>query len=237
MGKIADRLWAPRGSPRLPTLDAMRISIFGAGEMAQALGAKWAAHGHDLMITGRSPDKAATLANQLNARSGSFTEASRHAEVALIAVLYHGMDYTLDRIGDGLRGKAIIDCNNPVETEGFTLTTPPEESMAQQIANATGGHVVKAFNLCHADVWRMPAMSFDGRPLTVPYCGDNPDALAITTHLIESSGGIPLRTGDLRHAHYLEASAAIIIAQLYGGRRARTVFNLVDDQPISEHRR
>ena len=103
--------------------------------------------------------------------------------------------------------------------------------MTQEIAKATGGHVVKAFNLCHADVWRMPAITFDGRPLTVPYCGDDPEALDVTAHLIEDTGGIPLHTGDLRHAHYLEASAAIIIAQLHGGLPARTVFNLVDDQP------
>ncbi|WP_331722893.1 NAD(P)-binding domain-containing protein [Nocardia sp. NBC_00511] len=215
----------------------MRISIFGAGEMAEALGAKWTARGHDLMIAGRSPDKAAGLAKHLNARSGSFAEAARHAEVALIAVLYQGMDYTLDRIGDGLRGIPVIDCNNPVETEGFTLATPPGVSMAQRIAGVTGGHVVKAFNLCHADVWRMSAMTFDGRPLTVPYCGDNPDALAVAAGLIEDIGGIPLRTGDLRHAHYLEASAAVIIAQLFGGRPTRTVFNLVDDQPTSQRQR
>lgn len=198
--------------------------------MAEALGAKWVAHGHDLMITGRSPHKAAALAQRLNARTGSFAEAARHADAALIAVLYQGMDYTLDRIGDGLRGKPVLDCNNPVETEVFTLTTPPGESLAQHIENATGGRVVKAFNLCHTEVWRMPSITFDGRPLAVPFCGNDSVALGVTTELIADIGGVPLLTGDLRHAHYLEATAAIIIAQLYGGRPARTVFNLVDDQ-------
>lgn len=198
--------------------------------MAEALGAKWIARGHDVLITGRSPEKAAALADRLGARAGSFTEAADYADVALIAVLYQGMNYTLDHIGDRLRGKPVIDCNNPVETDTFTLTTPPGESMAQQIATATGGLVVKAFNLCHTDVWRMPSISFDGRALTVPYCGDHPTALQMTARLIDDVGGLPLQTGDLRHAHYLEASAAIIIAQLYGGCRTRTVFNLVDDQ-------
>ncbi|MEV6279365.1 NAD(P)-binding domain-containing protein [Nocardia sp. NPDC051832] len=205
----------------------MRIALFGAGHMSSALGAKWAAHGHDLMVAGRTPAKAAALADRLGARAGSFAEAAEHAEVALIGVRYQGMAYTLEQIGDGLQGKPIIDCNNPVEIEGFTLVTPPGEAMAQQIAKATGGHVVKAFNLCHSDVWRMPALTFDGRTLTVPYCGDDPDALRVAEQLIAETGGIPLRTGDLRHAHYLEASAAIIIAQLFGGLPTRTVFNLV----------
>lgn len=199
--------------------------------MAEALGAKWIARGHDLMITGRSPEKAAALADRLGARTGSFAEAAAYADAALIAVLYQGMAYTLEHIGDRLRGKPVIDCNNPVETEAFTLTTAPGESMAQQIATATGGLVVKAFNLCHTDVWRMPSITFDGRALTVPYCGDQSTALQVTAGLIDDVGGLPLHVGDLRHAQYLEANAAIIIAQLYGGRPTRTVFNLVDDQP------
>jgi 8-hydroxy-5-deazaflavin:NADPH oxidoreductase len=153
------------------------------------------------MFTGRSPEKAAASADCLAARAGSFAEAARHADAALVAVLYQGMEYTLERIGDRLHGKPVIDCANPAEIEGFTLATPPWE----QIAKATGGHVVKAFNLCHADVWRMPSMTFDGRPLAIPYCGDDPAALRVTAQLIKDTGGVPLPTGDLRHAQYLEA--------------------------------
>jgi predicted dinucleotide-binding enzyme len=206
----------------------MRIGIFGAGTMADALGTRWAATGHELMITGRTPGRARALARKWDARAGTFQEVAGFADVALIAVLYQGMAATLERIGDGLRGKAIVDCNNPVETEDFTLVTPPGRSTAQEIEQATGGHVVKAFNLCHARVWEMRPPMFDGRRLVVPYCGDDPAALETTRRLITGIGCEPLPVGGLQHAHHLEATAAIMISLLYGGRDPHTVFNLVD---------
>ncbi|MEU4332205.1 NADPH-dependent F420 reductase [Nonomuraea dietziae] len=206
----------------------MRIGIFGAGAMADALGTQWAAAGHELMITGRTAGKAQALASRWGARAGGSREVAEFADVALIAVLHQGMAGTLAAIGDALRDKPIIDCNNPVEVEHFTLVTPPGRSMAQDIEQATGGHVVKAFNLCHARVWQMRPPVFDHRSLVVPYCGDDQAALETTRQLIIDIGCDPLPVGDLRHAHHLEAMAAIVISLLFGGHDAHTVFNLVD---------
>jgi 8-hydroxy-5-deazaflavin:NADPH oxidoreductase len=115
-----------------------------------------------------------------------------------------------------------------VEVEHFTLVTEPGRSMAQHIADVTGGHVVKAFNLCHARVWQMEPPVFDGRGLTVPYCGDDSTAADLTKRLIKDIGCEPLPVGDLRHAHHLQAMAAIVISLLFGGSDPHTVFNLVD---------
>ncbi|GII79690.1 NADP oxidoreductase [Sphaerisporangium rufum] len=200
--------------------------------MADALGTRWAASGHELMVTGRTPANARALAGKLGARAGDFAEVAEHAEVALIAVLYQGMDSTLSMIGDGLRGKPIVDCNNPVEVRDFTLVTAPGRSMAQQIATATGGHVVKAFNLCHARVWEMQPPVFDRRRLVVPYCGDDDAACALVARLIGDLGCEPLAAGDLRHAHHLEAMAAIMIRLLFGGHDPLSAFNLVTAEPV-----
>ncbi|MFI7454755.1 NADPH-dependent F420 reductase [Nonomuraea sp. NPDC049714] len=206
----------------------MRIGIFGAGAMADALGTRWAAAGHELMVTGRTPAKARALAGKWGGRAGQAGEVAEFADVALIAVLYQGMPAMLDTIGTALSGKPIVDCNNPVEVEHFTMTTAPGTSLAMEIARATGGHVVKAFNLCHALVWQMEPPLFDGRRLVVPYCGDDAGALEATRLLIGDLGAEPLPAGDLRHALHLEAMAAIVISLLFGGRDPYTIFNLVD---------
>lgn len=196
--------------------------------MADALGTRWAAAGHELMVAGRTGAKARALADKWGARSGSFREAAGFGDVALIAVLHQGVRHTLAEIGDALRGKAVIDCNNPVEVERFTLVTEPGRSLAQHIAEVTGGRVVKAFNLCHAEVWQEDPPVFDGRRLVVPYCGDDPAAAELAERLIGDLGCEPLRVGGLDHAHHLEAMAAIVISLLFGGRDPHTVFNLVD---------
>jgi 8-hydroxy-5-deazaflavin:NADPH oxidoreductase len=73
--------------------------------MADALGTRWAAAGHELMVAGRTEAKVRALADKWGARSGSFREAAEFGDIALIAVLYQGMHYTLTEIGDALRGK------------------------------------------------------------------------------------------------------------------------------------
>jgi 8-hydroxy-5-deazaflavin:NADPH oxidoreductase len=205
----------------------MRIGIIGAGTMADVLGTRWAAD-HELMVAGRTPAKAEALARKWNARAGEIQEVAEHCEVALIAVLYQGMPWTLSTIGEALHGKPVIDCNNPVEIESFTLTTDPGESMAQVIERITQGHVVKAFNLCQARVWQLDPPEFDGRRLVVPYCGDDSAANHAVRSLIADLGCEPLQIGDLRQAHHLEAMAAIVISLLFGGRDPLTTFNLVD---------
>jgi glutamyl-tRNA reductase len=49
----------------------MRVGIVGAGAMAQALGGRWAAAGHEVIIGARSRAKAISLAEVIGARSGS----------------------------------------------------------------------------------------------------------------------------------------------------------------------
>jgi predicted dinucleotide-binding enzyme len=206
----------------------MKIGVLGAGVMADALGTRWAAAGHELMVAGRTAGKAHALARKWGGHVGSFSEAAQFGDIALIAVLYQGMPGTLAEIGDALRGKPIVDCNNPVEVKQFTLVTEAGRSMASDVQEATGGHVVKAFNLCHARVWQLDPPTFDGRRLVVPYCGDHPAAEELTRRLIADVGADPLPVGGLRQAHHLEAMAAVMISLLYGGRDPYTVFNLVD---------
>ncbi|MFV2097711.1 NADPH-dependent F420 reductase [Micromonospora sp. LOL_014] len=205
----------------------MKIGVLGAGVMADALGTRWAAAGHEMMVAGRTAGKAEALARKWGGSAGGCQEVARFGDMALIAVLYQGMPATLAEIGGALRGRPIIDCTNPVETTHFTLTTDPGRSMAQDIEVATGGHVVKAFNLCEARVWQLDPPMFDHRRLVVPYCGDHDAALDLAQRLIADLGGEPLQVGDLRH----EAVAAIVISLLFGGRDPYTVFNLVDRTP------
>jgi predicted dinucleotide-binding enzyme len=77
------------------------------------------------------------------ARNGSFRDAAEFGDIARFFIRKCRAPWPRS----ALRGKAIIDCNNPVEVERFTLVTQPGRSMAQYIEQVTGGHVIKAFDL------------------------------------------------------------------------------------------
>ncbi|GAB3982386.1 NAD(P)-binding domain-containing protein [Actinoallomurus acanthiterrae] len=161
--------------------------------MADALGTQWARAGHEVLIGARDGEKAARLAARIgpDARSGGLGDAAGFGDAVLLAVAYEGVKDVLAQVGDALRGRIVIDCVNGIVHPGVTLATGNGPSVARQIADATGAHVVKAFNLCPDDVWRMTPPHFDGHPLAVPICGDD--------------------AGGLDRAGLLEATAAFVI--------------------------
>lgn len=53
----------------------MRIGVLGAGRMAAALVSGWVSAGHDVLVAGRAPSRAAAMAEQTGARSGSLADA------------------------------------------------------------------------------------------------------------------------------------------------------------------
>ncbi len=196
----------------------MKIGVLGAGRMAEALVPRWLTAGHEIMIGGRTPQKAQDLAARVGARSGTLRDAAEFGEVNFLAVLYAGLDSTLRDAGaaDGtLAGKVLIDCTNPVEVERFTLVSKLGTSASEKIATVSGASVVKAFNQVHCHVWGSGAR-YHGEPLAVPIAGGE-DAKLVVAGLVRDAGAEPLDAGELEQAHNLEAMAAVIIRLLFGG--------------------
>lgn len=128
--------------------------------------------------------------------------------------------------GEGtLAGKTVIDCGNAVDTSDFSqVTFDGGTSMAEEVARlAPGARVVKAFNQAHAAVWQLRPPSAGGRPLAVPFAGDE-DGKQVASRLIADLGAEPLDTGDLRQARDLEAMAIVIIRLLFSGYDPLSVF-------------
>ncbi|MEU8528742.1 MULTISPECIES: NADPH-dependent F420 reductase [Streptomyces] len=199
----------------------MRIGILGTGNMAEALGGQWARAGHEILVGGRSAERAAALAGRIGARAGTLKEAARFGEAVLLALPHDTVLDVLGGAGD-LGDRILIDCTNAIGP-GLLLTTGPGPGAARRIAAATGARVVKAFNHVTPTVWsRTPPVFADG-PLTVPLCGDDADALAAVAGLAKDMGCDPLVAGPLARADLLEATTAFLIGFWHAGRDPRTM--------------
>lgn len=211
----------------------MRIGILGAGTMASAFAPRWATAGHEIFVGGRTIAKARRLADTAGGHAGTLREAAEFGDVCLLAVNGEGLPATIEAAGGtqgALRGKVIIDCGNAVYLRDFSQVRWDGRSLAEQAEFlAMGSHVVKAFNLCEAGVWRMDPPRFDGRALTVPYCGAE-EAKQVVRPLIEALGCRAVDVGDLAQARHLEAMAILMINVLRNGFGPRTVFNLIPDE-------
>ncbi|MGW8878931.1 NADPH-dependent F420 reductase [Streptomyces mirabilis] len=192
----------------------MRIGVLGTGGMADALATHWVRAGHEVTVGGRDVDKAERLATRIGggAKPASLRVAAEFGQVVLAALPFDAGVSVARELRAALDGKVLLDCSNPVGP-GFRLLTEGGPSAARQLAAAApGAHVVKAFNLCHEDVWRMRPPVFDGRPLAVPICGDDRAALARVRELVRDVGCAPVAGGGLERAGLLEATAALFIA-------------------------
>ncbi|GHF59889.1 NADPH-dependent F420 reductase [Streptomyces griseosporeus] len=182
----------------------MRIGILGTGNMADALGGQWRRAGHEVVAGGRS------------AATGLREAAGHGTDAVLVALPWQAATDVVGELAEELRGRVLIDCTNPVGP-GFRLLTAGGPAAAERIAAAApGARVVKAFNLCHEDVWRTTPPVFDGRPLAVPLCGDDEAALSVVRRLVRDLGCEPLNAGGLDRAGLLEATAALLIGLWVG---------------------
>lgn len=171
----------------------MRIGVLGTGGMADALATHWVRAGHEVTVgDGRGQGGAARDAHRGGAKPASLRVAAEFGQVVLAALPFDAGVSVARELRAALDGKVLLDCSNPVGP-GFRLLTEGGPSAARQLAAAApGAHVVKAFNLCHEDVWRMRPPVFDGRPLAVPICGDDRAALARVRELVRDVGCAPV---------------------------------------------
>ncbi|OHV30410.1 MULTISPECIES: NADPH-dependent F420 reductase [Pseudofrankia] len=209
----------------------MRIATIGAGAMAEALGAGWTEAGHEVLVTARSPQRAATLAARLGGRAaaGNLREAAAFGEVILLAVPGEAATDALTAAGaaDGaFARRPLIDCTNAFAADAFTAApnsfTLAMCTVAERVAKvAVDARVVKAFSMLAAEIWRGGERSYDARPLTVPLCGDDPDALATVGKLVRDLGCHPVDAGGLDRAQYVEAMTAFVMGLWFAGHDAR----------------
>jgi NADPH-dependent F420 reductase len=190
----------------------MKVTLFGAGNMARGVGTRLAAGGNDIQVLGPSGDKVSALVEELQGRAagGASVEGGSPGdpvigEVVVLAVWYDAAQSVLDEHGDQLDGKVVVDISNPVDVETFDgLVTPADSSAAEELAAKApaGAKLVKAFNTTFAGT--LVDGEVAGQPLDVFVAGDDEDAKATVVSLIEGAGLRAIDAGPLRRAREVE---------------------------------
>jgi len=207
----------------------MKISFIGNGGMTKALAVNWKDE-HELFISGRTIEKSAQMALELNAIHGSIDEAINFANVIILAVPADVAEQTLaEHAGShGYAGKLIIDISNPVSPETFTTTRADRSSVTEVLEKAYPDAMFgKSFNMAHTSVWENPDKLYAGRTLSVLFTAHENAKHTLAT-LIKDMGANPVYLGNNQHAYQLEAAAAIVIKFLFAGAPAETTLNLVN---------
>ncbi|MBE0579915.1 NAD(P)-binding domain-containing protein [Devosia sp.] len=189
------------------------ISIIGAGGMAAAVAGRIAKGGHIVEVISRDKAKAQALANQLVDAITGVYGAAPAGDIVILAVPYAGASAVMADYGNALAGKVIIDITNPIARDLSGLVVPSGSSGAQEIAKASpaDAHVVKALNTLFGG-----KLAQGGR-LDAFLAGDNEEAKAQVSRLLESLDLRPLDVGGLPMAQTLEWLGLMMIGLARNG--------------------
>ena len=206
-------------------MDKVKVGVLGSGDVGKALGSGFAALGHEVKMGSRDPksEKVTAWVAKIGARasSGTFAEAARFAEVAVLATLWSGTENALKLAGpDNLADKVVIDATNPLT---FPPNAPPAlalghtDSGGEQVQRwLPRGRVVKAFNIAgNAHMFRP---QFPGGPPDMFICGNDGEAKKTVTEILKAFGWPAIDIGGIEGARLLEPMCILWV--LYGIRTA-----------------
>ena len=178
----------------------MRIGVIGSGRIGSTLGGLWAKAGHDVMFSDRDAETAKQAAQTAgaHARSGTVEEAVAFGDAVLIAVPYGALPAIAKQVGDKLKGKVVVDPNNPVPSRDGELGAQAKEKGAalSTAAILPGARLVRSFNS-----WGYSTMAREAnRPaprMAMPVAADDAATLKIGTQLVADAGFDPVPVNSL----------------------------------------
>ncbi len=188
----------------------MKVGIIGSGVVAQALGAGFLKHGHEVALGTRDPMKLKDWAAKN--KSGvvkSFAESAAFGDVVVLAVAGDVALEALKQAGaGGLAGKTVIDATNPIgggpPVNGvLSFFTPQNESLMERLQKAyPNAHFVKAFNSVGNGQMVNPHFA-GGRP-TMFICGNDANAKTTVAQILDQFGWDTEDMGAVEAARAIE---------------------------------
>lgn len=185
----------------------MPIGIIGSGRIGGNAGRLFAAARHEVLFSGSSDParlEAAAVKAGPGARRGTPREAVEFGEVVMIAVPWRALDDALAQAGS-LDGTIVIDTTNQYGASG--LERLPEGRTAAQVnaARMAGARYTKSFNTLTAGFQRESAGREGEERVALFVCGDDPEAKAVVSRLIEEIGFVAVDAGKTADAAVMEA--------------------------------
>ena len=189
-----------------------KIGIIGSGRIGSTFGTLWTKAGHEVMFSDRDADvaKKAAEAAGTKAKSGSVEQAVAFGDVVFIAVPYGALPAIAQQVGPQLKGKVVIDPNNPVPSRDGELGAQAKEKGAavSTAALLPGVRLVRTFNS-----WGYALMAREAnRPaprMAMPVAADDPGALKIGIQLVSDAGFDPVPAGSLAASKAFDLGSSV----------------------------
>ena len=190
----------------------MRIGVIGSGRIGSTIGGLWAKAGHEVMFSDRDAATAKRAAAEAGsrARTGTPKEAAAFGDVVLIAVPYGALPAVSKDVGGLLKGKVVVDPNNPVPSRDGDMAVAAREKGAavSTAAILPGARLVRTFNS-----WGYSTMAREAnRPaprMAMPVAADDPATLKLGAQLVADAGFDPVPAGTLAASKAFDLGSSV----------------------------
>ncbi len=212
----------------------MKIGFLGSGSVAKTLGAAFAAGGHEVRVSSRSPENESLVAWAKSAgprlEVTSFREAAVFGDLVIPAVQpWTVLQPLLESVGaDAFAGKIVIDLGNAVDwTQRPPQLALPGGSLGEEIQRwLPDSKVVKTLNMIAAARMADPAY-VDGIP-TLLMAGNDPAAKGVVRDVLRKIGWMDLiDLGDIRQSRLLESFMLTCLFAEFATKTRGTAFALL----------
>jgi len=190
----------------------MKIGVIGSGRIGSTLGGLWVKAGHEVMFSDRDPEQVKRAIDGLGprARAGSVQEAVAFGDAILIAVPYGALPAIQQQVGAQLKGKVVVDPNNPVPSRDGEMAVQAKEkgAAASTAAILPGARLVRSFNS-----WGYAVMAREAnRPaprMALPVAADDPVALKVGMQLVQDAGFDAVAAGSLAASKAFDLGSSV----------------------------
>ena len=190
----------------------MKIGVIGSGRIGSTIGGLWVKAGHEVMFSDRDPEQVKRAIEGLGprARAGSVPEAAAFGDVVLIAVPYAALPAIQQQVGAQLKGKVVVDPNNPVPSRDGDMAVAAREKGAgvSSAALLPGARIVRSFN-----AWGFGLMAREAnRPaprMALPVAADDAGAKKLGMQLVSDAGFDPVDAGSLAASKAFDLGSAV----------------------------
>jgi 8-hydroxy-5-deazaflavin:NADPH oxidoreductase len=195
---------------------SMKIGVIGSGRIGSTIGGLWVKAGHEVMFSDRDPEQVKRAIEGLGpelkskARAGSVADVVAFGDAILIAVPYAALPAIQQQVGAQLKGKVVIDPNNPVPSRDGELGAQAREKGAgiSTAALLPGARIARAFNS-----WGYGVMGREAnRPaprMAIPVAADDATALKVGVQLVADAGFDPVAAGSLAASKAFDLGSSV----------------------------
>ncbi|MGB8032828.1 MAG: NADPH-dependent F420 reductase [Nitrososphaeraceae archaeon] len=210
----------------------MKIGIIGSGNIGGTAAKLFVNAGHEVAISNsRGPESITSLVKSIgpNIKAKTVEDAIKFSEVILLAIPWRKRQNLLS-VSELFDSKIVIDAMNPYSENFDVIDLGNSTSSEEVLKQIPSSRLVKAFNTIYYEHLRTkgdPNASKEDR-FAIFVAGDNSDAKASVSKLIEDIGFAPIDTGSLREGGRKQQPGSPIYNNPMTAKLAHTRLNEID---------